>query len=97
MAYSGFRLGLSNLKLGDTRAASDHIEAAIGNYPVSLDAKAALAFRSAINLTRVGAGDLSVGCQATIAFANQNLARFEESWNYGYANPGFDPVKFCPF
>jgi len=97
MAYALFRLGLSYLKLGDTNAASRQIEAAIGNYPVSLDGRAALAFRNALNLTQVSAGDLPAGCQAAIAYANQNLDRFREAWNYGYANPGFDPAKFCPF
>lgn len=95
-AYALFRLGLSELKLGDASAASNAIEQAISQYPVSLDGKAAVEFRNAANLTRVGVGDLSAGCQAAITFANQNLDRFREAWNYGYANPGFDPAKFCP-
>ena len=97
-AYSTFRLGLSYLKLGDTKAGAQQISAAIANYPVSLHGKAAMAFRNAISLNQGGySGQLSAGCNAVSDFANQNLDRFREVWDYGWANPDFDPDALCPF
>ncbi len=96
-AYSTFRLGLSYLKLGDTKAAAQQISAAIANYPVSLHGKAAMTFRNAISLNQGGySGQLSAGCDAVSDFANQNLDRLREVWDYGWANPDFDPDALCP-
>ncbi len=98
MAYTGLRLGLSYLLLGDTDAASRQINTAIANYPVSVIGQAAVIFRNAIDLTRAGhSGDLGASCHAVTEFARKNLERLEEAWRYGHANPRFDPESVCPF
>ena len=97
-AYSTFRLGLSYLKFGDTKAAAQQVNAAIANYPVSLHGKVAMAFRNAISLNQGGySGQLSAGCDAVSDFASQNLDRFREVWDYGWANPDFEADALCPF
>lgn len=97
MAYSQFRVGLADLKLGGVDAAALAIQAATASYPVSLHGHAAGKFRNASGLNRVNAGDLSAGCDAMVAMFEANLDRFREVWYYGYGNPEVTPELICPF
>ena len=97
LAYAHFRLGLSHLQLGDTAGASQAVETAISRFPTTLIAGAAVAFRDAIDLSQVRAGELSAGCVAAAASLASATTRFEEAWYYGYSNPQLTPTDVCPF
>ena len=98
VAYSGLRAGLAYIQFGDAKKASDIIEETIDNYPVSLHGKAALAFRNAADLVQIGVrGSTTSGCAAVREFLMQDVSRFSEVWNYGYANPAPTPEGVCPF
>jgi hypothetical protein len=98
LAYAEFRLGLSRLVLDDFTGASQAIEVAIARYPATMTADAAIAFRNAMNLSEAGyAGDLAAGCAAATGALENDAARFEEAWSYGYANPQLTPAAVCPF
>lgn len=97
MAYSQFRIGLANIRLGQIEGASRAVEEAIAAYPVTVHGKAAVDFRNASYLNQVNAGDLSAGCDAMITSLERDINRFREVWGYGYGNPEVTPESICPF
>jgi hypothetical protein len=98
IAYSGFRIALAYIQLGDILSASSAVEGTIAGHPDSLYGQATVEFRNAAGFTQAGiGGSLTDGCAAVTTFLTKNLERFHEVWNYGYANAVSGPEAICPF
>jgi hypothetical protein len=93
IAYARFRIGLTEAILEDKAAALAALDAAVAADPVALHSELATRFRQ--GYTKVG--HVSAGCAAARDFVRANREAFAQLWDYGYANPEFDPDFLCPF
>lgn len=92
-AYALFRAGLSELMAtGDAATANGYFDQA-ESYQSTLNSQLAGAFQAAYEAK----GELSAACSAVRDDILANLAEYQAFWDFGYANPEFDPASVCPF
>jgi hypothetical protein len=92
-AYALFRAGVAALMDRDDAAtANAHFDRAIAIQP-SLHAQLAGSFKAAYD----AGGDVSIACAAVNEDVRANLTEYQAFWDFGYANPPFDPAAVCPF
>ena len=92
-SYARFRIGLALAQKGDSAAALTALDEAIAAEPDALHSQLAARFRQGYAKVK----HVSPGCAAARDFVQANLAAFAALWDYGYANPEFDPDALCPF
>ena len=92
-AYALFRAALAQLASGDEAAGLALLQQAIDDYPGTVNVGLAESFGMAYS----AANDVPSGCIAVQDHIDANLDAFGAIWEYGYANPLFDPEAFCPF
>lgn len=92
-AWALFRAGVAVLmRGGDSTTAIGYFNRARG-YANTLQAQLAGSFQAAYEAK----GSVSVGCGAVRDDIQANLAEYQKFWDFGYANPTFDPATVCPF
>jgi hypothetical protein len=92
-SYARFRIGLALAQKGDSAATLTALDEAIAAEPDALHSQLAARFRQGYAKVK----HVSPGCAAARDFVQANLAAFAALWDYGYANPEFDPDALCPF
>jgi hypothetical protein len=92
-AYALYRAGLAHLLGGgDTATAIVYLERAASSVG-TLHAQLGAAFHAGY----AAKGEISVGCAAVQDDVRINEAEYVAFWNFGTANPTFDPRGVCPF
>ena len=91
-AYARFRMGLVKAVQGDEDGALAALDAAIASDPGALHSQMAAQFRLGYKKVK----HVSAGCAAARDFIEGNLEAFAALWDYGYANPAFEPGALCP-
>ncbi len=92
-AYILFRMGLTSFATGDDAQGLAYVQQTVDEYAGNLHGDLAGAFLSSYQAD----GNLSVACAAVDAFVADNLNLLTAFWEYGYANPTFNPDAVCPF
>jgi hypothetical protein len=92
-AYARFRIGLVRAVQGDISGALAAVDAVIAADPDALHSQMAATFRQGY----AKAKHVSAGCTAARDFVQSNQGAFAALWDYGYANPVFDPDALCSF
>jgi tetratricopeptide (TPR) repeat protein len=93
LSYARFRIGLALAQKGDSAAALTALDEAVAAEPDALHSQMAARFRQGYAKVK----HTSPGCAAARDFVQANLDAFAALWDYGYANPEFDPDALCPF
>lgn len=92
-SYALFRAGLAELLAqGDVAAANGYFDRAQA-YTMTLHTQLGGSFQAAY----AAKGEISAGCAAVRDDIFLNLAEYQAFWDFGYANPEFDPDSVCPF
>jgi hypothetical protein len=91
-AYARFRIGLVKAVQGDEEGALAAVDAAIAADPNALHSQMAAQFRLGYSKVK----HVSAGCSAARDFIQGHLDAFAALWEYGYANPTFQPAALCP-
>jgi hypothetical protein len=91
-AYARFRIGLVKAVQGDEAGALAAVDAAIAADPNALHSQMAAQFRLGYKKVK----HVSAGCSAARDFVQGHLNAFTALWDYGYANPTFQPAALCP-
>jgi hypothetical protein len=92
-AYALYRAGLTTLASGGSAETADAFFARAIAHTGTLHQQLAGVFRAAY----AAKGELSVGCAAVRDALSANIDEYETFWDYGYANPEFDPGGVCPY
>ena len=93
-AYGTFRIALSQLIVGESQAgAFAALDQGLIDYAGTVNVGLIEAFKRGYEATDNYAG----GCLAVREHIAANLDAFQAVWEYGYANPPFEPERFCPF
>ena len=93
-AYALFRIAVALLAGGGSESeALAALERATSEFSEAINASLAEIFREGYDAS----ADLSASCLAVRNYVAGNIDRFREVWEYGYANPAFDPDTLCPF
>ncbi len=93
-AYALFRSAVALLVGGGSEGeALAELDRATSEFSEAINASLAEMFREGYDAS----ADLSAGCLAVRDHVAANVDRFREVWEYGYANPAFDPDALCPF
>jgi tetratricopeptide (TPR) repeat protein len=91
-AYARFRIGLVKAIQGDADGALAAVDSAIAANPNALHSQMAAQFRLGYKKVK----HVSAGCAAARDFIHGHLDAFTGLWDYGYANPTFQPDALCP-
>jgi hypothetical protein len=92
--YLLFRIALCKTALGVPPAEPIAImDRAVVDYPFSVHTGLVRVFLDSY----LARGDLSVSCAAARDHAMAHIDELTSIWDYGYANPAFDPLAVCPF
>lgn len=91
-AYARFRMALVKAVQGDGNGALSALDTAIAADPDALHSEMAAQFRLGYKKVR----HVSAGCAAARDFIAKHLDAFTTLWDYGYANPAFQPEALCP-
>jgi hypothetical protein len=92
-AYALYRAALAHLMGGgDAATATGYLDRAKA-YPNTLHAQLAASFLGGY----AAKGEVGVGCSAVEDDVRVNEAEYAGFWDYGAANPVFDPALMCPF
>lgn len=93
-SYSLFRAGLAVAQAGGDKAkVNGYLDRARAYRPQTLHDQLAGSFNAGFNAK----DSVSVGCSAVRDDIAANRAEYQAFWDFGYANPPFDPDAFCPF
>ncbi len=93
-AYAIFRIALSQIIAGESEAdALAALEQGLVDYAGTVNAGLIDAFQQGY----AASGNYQGGCLAVTEQINANLDAFLGVWEYGYANPPFEPERVCPF
>jgi hypothetical protein len=92
-AYALFRAALARLVAGGgSETAMAHLDRAKA-MTGTLHAQLAASFQAGY----AAKSEIGVGCAAVRDDLRANDAEYAAFWDYGYANPTFDPARVCPF
>jgi hypothetical protein len=93
-AYATFRIALSQFIVGELEAgAIAMLDQGVVDYAGTVNVGLIESFRAGYDAT----GNYPGGCLAVNEHLDANFDAFQVVWEYGYANPPFEPERFCPF